>query len=318
MSQLFFVLLGIVCLNLSTLAQEGASVPESTPTPQAIPSSPYALPFQLRPTAAKNVIRLDTAYSNYQARTSNLEGSEIVSVITGSYLLNPKLALLGRLGVLHNEAPDGTPKGNSVTNPLLGLLLSGAFDQNLKWSAFMGVAFPAGMGGGNYPESGVRTANTTATLARSAMDNALFAVNYLTLAPGFGVSYLKNSWTLQGEITLLQLLRTRGEMVDSDSTRTNLTSGLSAGYFVMDHLSLHSELRYQRWLVNDAVFATTTPAKDNMSLALGARYEMKWGDLTLKPGISYVQGLSGAIANGDTSSATHSHHIYFIDFPIFY
>ena len=61
------------------------------------------------------------------------------------------------------------------------------------------------------------------------MDNAMFAVNYMTGIVGAGFGFISNGFTAQVEATLFQLFRVRGnDMTASapDSTRTNSTAGL--------------------------------------------------------------------------------------------
>jgi len=43
---------------------------------------------------------------------------------------------------------------------------------------------------------------------------------------------------------------------------------------------------------------------------------VKVGDFTMKPGIAYAQGLSGAIAESGYTYAYNSDKIIFVDFPI--
>ncbi len=183
-------------------------------------------------------------------------------------------------------------------------------------SFFLGLTIPVGSGGGNYPDSGTQSANSAGILARSAMDNALFAVNYFTVIPGIDIAYIVHGLTIQLEATLLQLTRTRGEQIDRDSSRTNFTSGLALGYSVEQNLSFIGELRYQKWLDNATVSAAPKPAVENLSFAVGPRLTFKTEKATLRPGIAYAQGLAGPVANGSYTSSTHSDKIIFIDLPI--
>jgi hypothetical protein len=104
------------------------------------------------------------------------------------------------------------------------------------------------------------------------MDNALFAVNYATGIVGAGLAYIADGWTLQTEVTVLYLMRARGEAVDADPTRTNFTSGFLAGYEVAPGWIVEGELRYQRWLDNATVAAAASPAVQNLSFAIGPRF----------------------------------------------
>ena len=51
---------------------------------------------------------------------------------------------------------------------------------------------------------------TAGISARSAMDNALFAVDYWTVIGGLGLARITPGSTLQAEVTVLQLTRARG------------------------------------------------------------------------------------------------------------
>ena len=70
------------------------------------------------------------------------------------------------------------------------------------------------MGGGSTPDAAASGANAAGIAARSAMDNAMFGVNYLTVIPGVDFAYIDYKLTVQVETTLLELLRVKG----SDAT----------------------------------------------------------------------------------------------------
>ena len=60
-----------------------------------------------------------------------------------------------------------------------------------------------------------------------------------------------------------QLERVRGASVQHEASKTNLTSGLHVGYFLVDALSLGAELHYQRWI--DAPFGVESIERDGCS-----------------------------------------------------
>src|SRR5690606_5383056 len=100
--------------------------------------------------------------------------------------------------------------------------------------------------------------------ARSAMDNAMFAVNYLTFFPGLGIAYVADGLTVQAEATVLSLHRARGgESAEPDEHRVNFTSGVHVGYFVLESLSLGADLRYQRWLSTPSAVEADEAAADD-------------------------------------------------------
>jgi hypothetical protein len=132
------------------------------------------------------------------------------------------------------------------------------------------------------------------------MDNAMFAVNYFTAIAGGGIAYVDHKLTVQLEATLLQLFRVRGDnaAAATDSTRTNSTVGLHAGYFIIPMLSLGGELRYQRWLSTPTQISMMNKvdipgfAKDTVTFAIGPRAHFQVGKgMFLRPGIAYARGL---------------------------
>lgn len=272
--------------------------PAEAPKPKP---PPYSLPWQLRPAAAATVIRSDTTFASYDPALGTEErGLTVASMLLGSYKLTKEFAPLVRLGIVSNSPPDGAAVSDSATvflNPVIG----GTYVLNpipeLRVALFLGLALPFGGGSGDSPEPASAQALARGVLARSAMDNAMFATNYMTPFPGIGVAYVKSGLTVQAEATLLQLIRVRGgdHPTDSkDDMRTNFTSGLHVGYFLIPALSLGAELRYQRFLkhnvLDDAPDGDTR--KDNLTAAIGPRVHIQLGETTwFRPGVSYTMAL---------------------------
>ncbi|MGA9524653.1 MAG: hypothetical protein WBV82_24560 [Myxococcaceae bacterium] len=283
----------VVAVLLLGLASTEA---QAEPAQALPPPAPYSLPFQLRPAMAVSAARLDSALALWQG-AAGLPGTTVVSTALFSYKLAPGFSPLLRLGIVGN-APPGPAEGNtrgaaSFMNPVLGATYGFSPHPQWKVALFLGAAFPLGTGSTASPE---RVANAAGVLGRSAMDNAMFAVNYLTFFPGVGVAWVANGWTVQLEATLLQLLRVRGEEVDSDAARTNFTSGLHVGYFFIPQLSLGAELRYQRWLSNPSVPADA-PAVDTLTAAIGPRVHFKLTpNLWSRAAVVYSRGLDNPMA----------------------
>jgi hypothetical protein len=281
-----------------------------TPAEAAAPTAPppYALPFQLRPVAVSNVVRSDTAIAFYENPTTHNGGTTVASMLLGSLKLTDSFGVLLRLGVVGNSPPDGakatTPKGmvalegkTNFINPVIGGTYSWKLGSDFKLAAFLGVAVPVGMGGGNTPNPSSAEANNRGVLARSALDNAMFAVNYLTLFPGVDFAYVAHGLTVQAEATLLQLMRVRGSenAANKDSARTNFTAGLHVGYFFIPQLSVGAELRHQRWLSTPSTIKGATmpytedELRDNTTWALGLRGHFKFGDkFWLRPALAFA------------------------------
>ena len=328
-SVLFFLVPGISLLCASLVnAQEPESLDshktalpieneKSTDQPIASPAlAPYAMPWQLRAIIPGTGARFDSAIAFYEDKNGNSGGTAVASMLGGAYKLLPELALSMRLGFVNNNPPASAPSATSFINPLLGGLYSFKLSSDFRLTFFLGMTAPIGMGGGNYPDPAIQSANSAGILVRSAMDNALFAVNYFTVIPGVDLAYVAHGVTVQLEATLLQLTRVRGEQIDKDPSRTNFTSGVTVGYAFTPQVFLVSELRYQRWLDNQTVAASASPATENLSFAVGPRVQFKAGDLTMKPGLAYAQGILGPMARGGYTYPTNSDKIIFLDFPV--
>ncbi len=161
----------------------------SAPTP-APPPPPYSLPWQLRPVVAANVVRSDTAVSFYENGTEN--ASTVASTLLLSYKVLPKLAPMVRLAYVHNSPGAAPGSGNAVVNPLVGATYQLDLAPGLRMGLFLGVTVPIGQGGDKPAGMDSTAAAAGAGInARSAMDNALFAVNFMTVIPGFGLAYIQ-------------------------------------------------------------------------------------------------------------------------------
>jgi hypothetical protein len=275
-----------------------ADAQDAQPAP---PPPPYSLPWQLRPVAAATVVRSDTAFA-FSESPAGKGGFTLASMLLGSYKLTPDFAPLVRLGLVSNSPPDGamTPAGAkleskaSILNPVVGGTYVFKLSPDFKLAAFLGLTVPVGGGGGDKPDPSVAAANTAGIYARSAMDNAMFAVDYFTIFPGVGFAYVNHGVTVQIEATLLQLMRVRGKGTPpgADASRTNFTTGLHIGYFFIPQLSAGAELRHQRWLSTPASVKANSALRDTTTVALGIRGHFELSDtIWLRPGIAYARGL---------------------------
>ena len=272
-------------------AGEGASV-----VPAASVPAPYSLPWQLRPAAVGTVVRSDTAVAFYEDPTSGNGGSTVASMLLVSYKLMPNLAPLVRIGVVKNVPPMGGG-ATSFVNPVAGVTYLVKLPHELRLALFGAMAFPVGMGGGNSPDAATRAASLSGIAARSAMDNAMFAVNCLTPFGGAGLAWVAHGLTVQAEVTVLQLFRVRGEDQDPEAARPNSTFGLHVGYFVIPELSFGAELRYQRWLSTPSFVAANAASRDTATFAIGIRGHWKLGEsIWFRPGIVYARGLDDPMA----------------------
>jgi hypothetical protein len=243
---------------------------------------PYNLPWQLRGAAAANVVRSDSSVASYD------DGTTMVSTLLASYKVTPSVAPLVRIAFTNDDVADAT----AVSNPLFGVVWAKPLAPAFKGALFGAFTLPVGSGGGNSPDMPGLLANRAGIAARSGMDNAMFAVNDLTLIVGGDVAYVKSGVTLQAEMTVLQLNRVRGGDVQPDAHKTNFTAGLHAGYFATPWLSLGGELRYQRYLSTPAAVTADAALRDTTTVAAGVRFHVKLPEKRwLRPGVSYSRPL---------------------------
>lgn len=138
----------------------------------------------------------------------------------------------------------------------------------------------------------------------------MFAVNDMVFIPGLGIAYVAHKLTVQAEITFLQLMRARGERGQADGARTNFTTGLHVGYFIIPQLSLGAEIRHQRWLTTPAAVAKDEALRETTSFAAGPRVHFKLGKTTwARPGVAFAMGL-------DDPMMAKEHKIIQIDIPV--
>jgi hypothetical protein len=306
------LLAGALLGSLPRVARAQDAAPPAAPPP-------YSLPWQLRPVAAATVVRSDTAFA-FSESPAGKGGFTLASMLLASYKLTPDFAPLVRLGLVSNSPPDGsmTSAGAtlgskiSVLNPVVGGTYVFKLSPDFKLAAFLGLTVPVGSGGGDAPDPSVAAANTAGIYARSAMDNAMFAVDYFTIFPGVGLAYVNHGVTVQIEATLLQLMRVRGKGTPpgADSSRTNFTTGLHIGYFFFPQLSAGAELRHQRWLSTPASVKTDSALRDTTTAAVGIRGHFKLSDtIWLRPGVAYARGL-------DDPMDAAKYNIVQLDIPI--
>ena len=283
--------------------------PPMSPAPALPPSPPpYSLPWGLRPIGPVTVLRLDTVTAFYQdPKMPDAGGGTTLAVMPlGGLRITPSFMGVVRWGIIANWPP-GLPSSVSVSNPALGGLYSFRFS-DFRIGLFLGVTVPIGTGGDKTTDPGAAAATQAGLYARSAMDNAMFAVNDVTVFPGIDLAYVAHRLTLQAEATLLQLMRVKNEAVQTDAYRTNFTFGFHVGYFVAKALSLSAELRYQRWLSTPNAVSTDESLRHNLSLAIGPRFHVKLHGAWFRPGLAYEVGISGTLND-------RSYHLLQFDFP---
>lgn len=278
-------------LSRPSFADEPSVAPAPLATPEPPKPAPYSLPFQLRPAVAATVIRADAALAFFKDPLTGNSGTTLVPTLLASYKIGEHFAPLVRIGVVSNSPPAPAPSGSAFLNPVLGAIYAIKPTPDLKLAFFLGVTVPVGSAGGNSPNLANKAARTAGIYARSAMDNAMFAVDDLTIFPGVDFAFVKAGFTAQAEATVFQLTRVRGALDDKDPSRTNLTAGLHVAYFLAPFLSVGAELRHQRWLSTPKQIEAdkTGTLRDTTTVAFGPRFHIKLGSTTwLRPALAFA------------------------------
>ncbi len=284
------------------------------PAQAAAPPPPYSLPWLLRPAAVGKVARFDSTLgfdstlARFEDPSTREGGTTFVESLTASYKISKTLAPLVRLSFIRNNPPGGGASGGATSNPLLGLNWVRPWRDDWRLSLFAASTIPIGSGGGDEPAAAAQAAVAAAIPARSAMDNALFAVNYWTLVGGAGLTRVSPGLTLQAEVTVLQLTRVRGPE-SQDSSRTNLTAGLHAGRFLNPKVSVGAELRVQRWMTNAAPVRADPAARETVSFGVGPRLHLKIAGRMVRPGLSWSRPL-------DAPLTRRNYNMFALDVPV--
>jgi hypothetical protein len=263
---------------------------------------PYSLPWELRPVTTGNIVRLDSAAAVFNDANGNLDAA-VTTVLATSYQITRRWAPTIRLGFVGNDAPGAALDGSSFVNPVVGATYTRNVDRmgSYRLALFGATTIPIGSGGGNAPDLGAAKTNAMSVTARPA-DTAMFAVNYMTEIVGADFAYVSHGFTAQGEATVQQFIRVRGDNSagSTDSFRTNSALGLHLGYFIGSHFSLSGDLLYQRWLSHpttlDAMTGAHVPLSDanmdTVTVAAGPRLHFSLGKHAwIHPGLSFVRGL---------------------------
>lgn len=305
-----------VTADVAPVEPVAAEVPPVDAAPAAPPKPPpYSIPFGLRPALAVNVVRLDTALGLFKDPVSGESGSTFVGTLLASKKLSDNVSALIRVGMVSNSPPNTAMdpgSGTGFMNPVIGINYMHKLD-DFRITPFLGMAFPLGNGGGSKPDAAQALARNDGIFTRSALDNAMFAVNDFVIFPGLDIAFIKGGLTLQLEATVLQLRRVRGnDTVQPDAMRTNFTSGFHAGYFFVPQFSFGAELRHQRWLSTPAAVAANDKLRDNTTFAFGPRFHIKVSETAwLRPAVTYTIPL-------DDPMSDREYKIIQLDIPLIY
>lgn len=277
----------VVALASSLLSSAAAA--QAPPAPW-VQRAGYSIPWGLRPAIAPNLIRLDTSLALHD------QGASAAFVFTGGarpFAALPDLGLYGRIALAHNS-PDHSAWGTALGNPMLLALWTPRIAEVFRLSLSACVTLPVGMGGGGAPDPAVRAAALSGIWTRSSIDSALFVSNYVAVMAGAGFAYVSRGLTVQGEVTLLELVRARGEDIDPDENRMNFTTGMHVGFRVIPKLTVSAEARYQRWLSTPRAVVNNSLLRDQLTAGLGLRANLPLGPTTLlRPGVAYFHPFGG-------------------------
>ena len=279
--------------------------------------APYSLPWQMRSVAAVSSVRSETTFASYEDPLARRGLTTVQSLFFGYKIPGTGPAGAGlvpsiRLTMVNDSPPVGKG-GVAFMNPAVAVSYTHKLDAfRLNFSLRFGI--PVGMGGGNTPDEGQDNSRAKGVLARSAMENAIFAVNDVSISPGVGLAYVKHGFTAQIEATLIHSRRVRGEARELEASKTSFTSGLHVGYFFFPELSIGAEVRYQRYIDAPLVVEQdpTGTLIDNTTMAVGPRVHLHLGGrVWFRPGVAYARGLDKPMA-----AATPNYHIVQLDLPL--
>jgi len=331
------------------LAWAGQAAAQAPPPPEPPRPAPYSLPWQLRGVVPATSVRNDLTFGSYEDPASMNKGFAGVESLFATYAFAPWVAVGVRFTAVGNDppapappamakagmpapAPVATPSGGSAANPVISVLF-GFKAGDFRFAPAFALVLPIGMGGGDIVDAPSDAANKVGIRVRSAMDNAIFNPNHVSLAPGLGIAFVKAGFTVQGEATLIQAFRARGDSTTTpDAAITNFTMGLHLGYFIVPLLSLGAEIRHQRFLSTPAAVAkdelptcaagavdTTTcnPStyhplglRDTSTFAVGPRFHFRVGESGwIRPGVAYARGI-------DSPLSSAAYNMVQIDVPV--
>jgi|HubBroStandDraft_2_1064218.scaffolds.fasta_scaffold21222_2 hypothetical protein len=304
-------------------------------SPAAAADDPYSLPWQLRLAGALTVVRVDSMFSGYTNAAGASGGFAVAPTLTASYKIPGTgipgltdgfsgLAPFVRFAAVNDSPPSPATGGFAIVNPLVGATYGISLPASLRASAFLCATIPVGMGNGDTPSAGVTDARSAGQNSRSQLDDALFAVDDFALLPGVDLAWVSGGITLQVEAAVAQLWRVNGSGInpatkkapDPDPNKTNFSSGVHLGYFIIPLLSVGAELRYQRWLTPPMAVTndkTGTLPIDNATFAIGPRLHLPLGPVTMHPGIAWSQGIDAA-ANAPLNF--NHYHTVQLDIPL--
>jgi hypothetical protein len=297
---------GLVALLVALAAPapalaEAPSPPPAAPTPSQ--KANYSLPMLMRPALAPTLLRVDAAVALQDKVTTT------VPVVTGAYRLFPDFSVFAR-AAMTQQAPEVGPSTTALANPFVFAQYVPSLGKSLKLAFFGGTSIPVGAGGGNNPNLPNRRSVLAGIYARQGMDNAMFAMNYLTPAAGLGLAFNQKGFTAQADLTVLQLMRVRGDEIDKDSSRTNFTAAAHVGYRIVPLITAGVEAHYQRWLSTPLAVEKDENLRQQGTVGGNVRFNLPLDNgLLMRPSVGYFVGV-------DKPMTDTNYRIFQLDLPI--
>jgi hypothetical protein len=287
-----------VAINSDALAPALASGPMAdapaapdAPAPAPRADQPYASPFMGRGVKASTGARFDTSTAPFTK--AEVAGVASTFLLSGAYAITPSAGISARIGMDRVVLP-GAEARVGFLNPSIGGMYGWKLGRSFRLATTLTATLPVGSGGGDAGDADLVAAHKAASLARGAMEGAMFAVNDLTLGYAADLAYVDHGFTVQLGSQITTGFRARGAEVQKDTTKVNSTSSLALGYFVFPALSLGTELREQAYVSTPTAVAKDPTARQNLSFAVGARGHVQLAKkVWMRPGINYSQGLVG-------------------------
>lgn len=295
----FAVVVTFAAFATTVHADATVDATSSAPVAAAPAGPPPSLPWMMRPTVAGTTVRLDTSIAKFDG------GLSAVFIAGGTYRIIPDLALGTRIGGI--TWSEGDRSATAFINPALFALWTPQWNLPVRLSFSAAIVLPIGQGGSVSADPDIKAATGAGLMNRSAMDNALFQTSYFTVIGGTGLSWHGHGVTLAAEATVLQLIRVYD--VPSDAARTNLTTGIHAGWTFWGPLNVSTELHYQRWLSTPQPVHMDPSRRDQWTWLVGLRATFAAGPVKLRPGFSYTLPL-------DAPMSRLGYHVFQIDLPI--
>lgn len=289
-------------VNVSGLSAQApiadATTGAATPLATAPSARTYSLPWNLRPAAVLNVVRVDSSLGVHRM------GDNVRTSVSGTHLvlagvrLEPWLMAMARLGVSWSADPQVV----ALSNVLLGANAIARPDERWRLGVFLGVGLPTGTAGAGAQ------AQADARLTRLAMDSLMYMPDAAAGALGLSATLVDAGWTLQAEGTLLALPPVRG----AADTIVNTTFGVHVGYTPHELITLSIELHHQHFLTTTAAMVTDPDLRSQTSGTAGVRLHVPLGgSVVAHPGLAYARGFDAPMAGSDF-------HVIQLDLPVAY